>query len=175
MSNTLFDFEEYPGFADISEDGRYRYTLWRTVGVVDRLVNFILLNPSTADGKTDDPTVRRCIGYALAWGFGDLVITNLFALRSTDPAALSRAEDPIGPDNDVTLLDRAARASLVVCGWGFNARKVKGWGGRHAVVLRNLIDAGIRPHALKLTGTGDPGHPLYLSAALKPFPIGGPS
>jgi hypothetical protein len=80
-----------------------------------------MLNPSTADASQDDPTIRRCIGFARQWGCGRLVVLNLFAFRATDPADLKRAADPVGPENrawfDRTLVDDLV-GGPVVCGWG---------------------------------------------------------
>ena len=78
---------------------------------------FIMLNPSTADETANDPTIRRCIGFASLWGFRHLVIGNLFALRSTDPQALYTAPDPIGVDNDSHLsaiADEALTSALTM-------------------------------------------------------------
>jgi hypothetical protein len=87
----------FPGRASYDRTRRYRYTLHRRLaGGAGRLC-FCMLNPSTADARVDDPTVRRCVGYALAWGFAELECVNIFALRSTDPRALARADDPVGP------------------------------------------------------------------------------
>jgi hypothetical protein len=139
-------------------------------------VNFVMLNPSTADAVQDDPPVRRCVAFARAWGYGGLVITNLYALRATDPGALWRAADPVGPDNEEYLRRHATRAALVVCAWGTHGRPVRGGmgrvRGRGPVVLRRLESWGVAPRALRLTAAGQPAHPLYLPAGLKPVPIG---
>src|SRR4051812_26865304 len=106
--------------AVISACGRYRYLLTRQVGPGPRAATFIMLNPSTADATKDDPTIRRCIGFARQWGCGRLSVLNLFAFRATDPAAMKRADDPVGPENkdwfERILTD--AGEGRVVCGWG---------------------------------------------------------
>ena len=84
--------------AIFSGDRRYRYLLIRRVGTSQSRVLFIMLNPSAADEVRDDPTIRRCIGFARDWGFGLLEVVNLFALMSTNPKTLLDAEDPVGPD-----------------------------------------------------------------------------
>ena len=66
-----------------------------------------MLNPSRADEERNDATIRRCIGFAGDWDFGILEVVNLFALMSTDPAALLKAKDPVGPDNDAAISSRA--------------------------------------------------------------------
>ena len=110
VSQTLFDLPS-KNAAAFSPDRRYRYTLRRQWDDALPYCLFVMLNPSTADATQDDPTIRRCIGFTKAWGFGGLLVGNLFALRSTDPAALYHADDPVGPENDSclrTLRDEAA-------------------------------------------------------------------
>jgi hypothetical protein len=129
-------------------------------------VNFLLLNPSTADEFRDDPTIRRCTGYAADWGFGRLLVTNLFALRSTDPRALTRAGDPVGPANDHHITEAATGAHTVVAAWG-NAGAVR---GRADAVALRLAQARVGLHALKITRLGSPAHPLYLPRGIRPSP-----
>lgn len=162
--STLFNIEPSKS-AVLSPDGLYRYTLTRELSDDPRTVNFVMLNPSRADHEVDDPTATRCIGYARRWGFGRLVLTNLFALRSTDPKALRSASDRIGPDNDRHLVEQARGASLVVCAWGNDGALGERW--RRVVKL--LTEAGVTLHALKLTGQGRPSHPLYLPGDAVPF------
>lgn len=152
--------------ATFSACGRYRYRLVRTWDAGLPRVAFVMLNPSTADATQLDPTLRRCLGFARDWGFGSMVIGNLFALRSTDPQVLYRDADPVGPSNDQALQDIAVEAQLVVCGWGVHGT-LRGRGKTVAARLAQLR----APHALRLTRDGHPCHPLYLPAALKPMPI----
>jgi hypothetical protein len=91
--------------ARFSIDRRYRYALWRVWDHDENLYNFLLLNPSSADEATNDPTIERCERRARRWGFGGLIVTNLFALCATDPAGLHRITDPIGPENDAAILE----------------------------------------------------------------------
>lgn len=152
--------------AEISPDGRYRYILGRRWASGPR-ATFIMLNPSTADAEQDDPTIRRCIGFARSWGMGALQVVNLYALRSTDPSALWRAIDPIGPDNDNVLTAAAIvhTDAPLVAAWGANA---KPW--RVANVIR--LPGMERLQALGVTKDGHPRHPLYLPATstLRPWP-----
>lgn len=144
--------------------GAYRYALWRSWDDALPRVAFLLLNPSTADAERDDPTIRRCIAYARQWGFGSLHVVNLFAYRATNPRDLLAAPDPVGPDNDAHLLEATRAATLTVAGWGLHGRH----NGRAAAV-RSLLSA--RPlHTLALTASGEPRHPLYLPAVLRPTP-----
>jgi len=106
--------------AVISADGVYRYRLERrwTSGPT---VAWIMLNPSTADADTDDPTLRRISVFSRAWGFGRLIVANLYALRATDPAQLWTAPDAVGPDNDRHVAD-AVSCHEVIVAWGANAK-----------------------------------------------------
>lgn len=150
----------------ISPDGKYRYRLWRRWGP-GRLVVFVLVNPSTADGRVDDPTLRRCIAYAKAWGFDALEIINLFAWRDAKvknlPTDLTIA---IGPDNDRHIAEVTARAALVVAGWG----RLEKLPARLRPRARSVHSRLPEPHAIAITKAGHPAHPLFLAKALKPSP-----
>lgn len=150
--------------ATFSPCRKYRYTLWRhwSNSFVSRYAMFIGLNPSTADENKDDPTIRRCIGYAKDWGYTGLCMTNLFAFRATLPDNMKSAEDPIGPDNDQALINVAECAGVIVAAWGVHGSHL----GRDQEI-RKIIS---RLSYLKLTKEGFPGHPLYLPKKLKPVP-----
>ena len=143
--------------AVISKDGIYRYFLSRSWLGGEKTVAFIGLNPSTADEHLDDPTIRRCMGFAKLWGGKELWMVNLFAFRSTDPLALKAAFDPIGVENDNWLEAAINNADIVVAAWGnlgiLNHRA-------ETVLLRHQK----RFSALKITKSGMPGHPLYVPA-----------
>ena len=121
-----------------------------------------MLNPSTADAVRDDPTIRRCIGFARAWGYRRLVVTNIFALRATLPSALRGAADPVGPRNDRYILRAARDADRVVCAWGVHGAL----GNREAEVLALLRDLALEN--LGLTQGGYPRHPLYVAGLTVP-------
>ncbi|MGH9578876.1 MAG: DUF1643 domain-containing protein, partial [Terriglobales bacterium] len=111
-----------------------------------------------------DPTCSRARDFAERWGYGALVVTNVFAWRATDPVALRAACDPVGPENDRAILRAAREAAIVVCAWGNHGTHL----GRADVVVRLLGRARARLHALRVNGTGEPAHPLYLPGALRP-------
>jgi len=111
--------------------------------------------------------VRRCQGYARDWGYGGLLMTNLFAFRATDPQVMKAAPDPIGPDNDLYLRNTAKKAGLVVAAWGNHGA----FQGRSQEVVRMLKEAGAELRCLKMTGQGEPGHPLYLPKNLQPISL----
>lgn len=149
--------------AIVSSCLQYRYELRRVWDVSRPYLLFICLNPSTADGAVDDPTSRICINYARRWGYGGLLLGNLFAYRATDPAALYRTADPIGPENDDWLKKLQAEAAFVVCAWG----AMGAYQNRDEQVLAFLN----APHCLVRLKHGRPGHPLYKRADLQPIPL----
>lgn len=151
--------------ATISDDGLYRYQLWRRISSDPRRVLWIMLNPSTADADVDDPTIRRLIGYAKAWGFGRLDVVNLFAGRATEPADLWKMADPVGPENELYVLSRAKRAELVIGGWGAEPA-MSPW----VVHIIGKVQQWVTIHALATTKAGQPRHPLYLKGDLTPTP-----
>ena len=158
-----------------SDDRQYRYALLRCLDVGlfgegnDRDINFIMLNPSTADETLNDPTITRCIGFARRWQYTSLIVTNLFAFRATDPADMKRAADPVGPENDDYIRRIATNCAAVVLAWGVHGV----YQDRAASVLRLLNDAGVQPHCLGMTKAGHPKHPLYLHSTVQMQPYGG--
>ena len=145
--------------AVISEDEAYRYTLWRQWGPGAPMV-FVMLNPSTADATQDDPTIRRCIGFAKREGYGGIHVVNLFAYRATNPADLLRCPiDVVGPDNFAHLREAGRMARLggvCVAAWGSHAAATRLAVNNARMALRCSISC------LGLTKAGAPKHPLYL-------------
>lgn len=147
-------------------DGRvseYRYTLTRGPWLNgDGTVLFVMLNPSTADEHQDDPTIRRCVRFAQTWEFARLTVGNLYALHATDPRDLFRVDDPVGPRNDLALIELARGASEVIVAWGATQHPQP---PRASHVL-DLLEATFGPvRCLGLTpATGQPRHPLYTRA-----------
>lgn len=152
--------------ATVSRCGRYRYDLVRVWDAARPRCVFLMLNPSTADGADDDPTVRKCVGFADRAGCGALTIVNLFAFRATYPTDLFGAADPVGPDNDRVLLahcDVGAFLGPVVAAWGAAVEATRRPVIRdrpHAV--RRLLD-GVPLKCYGLTALRNPTHPLMLA------------
>lgn len=160
-------FQKIEFGADFSEDKLYRYALWRKWDLNGKFINFLMLNPSTADDIHNDPTVERCQRRAVQLGYGGLYVTNLFAYRSTDKSKLKRVIDPVGKSNDATIIDVAEKCDRVVCAWGTDGNFLN----RGTAVFWMLRSAGITTYALKLTKSGHPSHPLYLAYDLQPQPF----
>ncbi|MGR3323755.1 MAG: DUF1643 domain-containing protein [Pseudooceanicola sp.] len=144
--------------------GAYRYLLERAWDPAGRRIAFVMLNPSTADERRNDPTIERCERRARAMEFGAFRVVNLFAFRATRPADLRRAGAPEGPDNAAALADAAAWADLLLAAWGVHGGHM-GQGPRVAQALRAQ---GHALHHLGLTRDGHPRHPLYISYDILP-------
>lgn len=155
-----------PAGAKFSRCRRWRYLLWRCWDEAKPVANFLMLNPSTADQFKLDPSCTRARNYAERWGFGALVVTNIFGWRSTDPAALKIVDDPIGRGNDAAIVKAAKGAKLVVCAWGNHGLHAE----RAERVKALLKQQRIALHVLRMNGAGQPAHPLYLPSSLKPTP-----
>ena len=123
-----------------------------------------MLNPSTADAFQLDPTNRRCVGFAQAWGYGAIVTTNIFAFRSTNPAGLRTANDAVGPENNKMIVAAAKNADLVIAAWGTHGELQD----RNNAVRKMLGEVGVALHMLRLTKAGHPGHPLYVAGDILP-------
>ncbi|BAU41238.1 DUF1643 domain-containing protein [Leptolyngbya sp. O-77] len=152
-----------PSGAAFDPTGQYRYSLWRVWEFAAPRVAFVMLNPSTADAERNDPTIRRCMGLAKAWGFGGLEVVNLFAYRATRPQALKQAADPVGREGDRALVAAASRANQILLAWG-------NWGSlyeRDRAALALL--SGYPLHCLGLTQQQQPRHPLYVHKGAIPI------
>lgn len=149
--------------AKLSDDGLYRYWLIRDWDATKPRVCFVMLNPSTADASEDDPTIRRCIGFAKSWGYGSLVVVNVCAFRATDPKNLLIMEDAVGPDNDNWIRSAVLNSDKVICAWGTFPH----FTSQMKAVLKSIP----MPYYLKLSKDGRPCHPLYLRSTLTPIPF----
>jgi hypothetical protein len=184
--------------AVLSEDGMYRYELRRVWDETRPLCGWGMLNPSVADAKRDDPTVRRCTGFTRVWripeiapdGFGGYVVVNLYGLRASDPAELRGVRstsilvstlspaiyasvpwDPIGPENDLHIRSVAHEVAMFICAWGANPSV----GQRSQDVARILQqeNPSLKLMCLGTTKDGMPRHPLYVKADVPLIPYTG--
>lgn len=144
--------------ATLSPCKRYRYDLWRQWDTTKAHLLVVGLNPSTADATLDDPTIRRCIGFARLWGFGGLCMANLFAYRDTDPKRMKLAPEPVGPENDAILTDIASTAGMMLAAWGVHGSH----NDRDQAVLALLREQGDPVYCLGTTKCGQPRHPLFM-------------
>ena len=156
--------------AEVSDCRKYRYVLERIWDTSLLATVFIMLNPSTADAKKDDPTIRACVEFAKRWGTGGLTVVNLFAFRSTFPEGLNHVNDPFGPFNyrHVERVCKSADIDKVICAWGSKIPKKWDYVGTSMIdILENQMS--VKTYALKINDDGEPRHPLYIKRDTKPF------
>jgi hypothetical protein len=167
--------------ATFSDCGSYRYSLWRRWDYGSPAVLFVMLNPSTADGLADDPTIRRCIGFARRWGAGGVRVCNLYAWRATNPRDLP-ARDAVAEDaglaivnsNDSAILAAASDASRIIAAWGAHTGPLSTRRGQVMDLLtrRHVTTHARRVEALGVTKHGHPRHPLYVRGDVAPVSYG---
>lgn len=148
---------------------KYRYTLWREMGDLftannTEFIQFIGLNPSTADEVQDDPTIRRIMDFSKQFGFQNLCMTNIFGWRDTDPKEMKKQADPIGLEDNDWLLRVANSAKMIIVAWGNDGEHLKR-GQRVGDLLRQFSP---KVYCLGTNSDGSPKHPLYLSSSLRP-------
>lgn len=171
--------------AVLSPCGLYRYVLWQRLGPMwpapCRWLTWVMLNPSTADAKKDDPTIRKVRGFTERLGYDGFIVVNRYAWRATDPRELHRVQPgphdvelgaPMcanryihaaaeGPDNHAWVKLAVDSAEMVVCAWG--AR-----GGAYPHEFLQLLPRPL--HVLRLSeASRTPTHPLYLPHDLTPM------
>ena len=149
--------------AKFSPCRKYRYVLYRIWDKSKPLVMFIGLNPSKADETIDDPTTKRCINFAKSWGYGGIFVTNLFAYRTNSPSKMKSYDDPIGEENDKWIKIFSKKAEIIIAAWGNNGIYLN-----RARVIEKYIS---NLKCIKKNKSGEPSHPLYLKADLKPIPL----
>ena len=149
--------------AVFSDCRKYRYALWRMWIEHKPIAMIIGLNPSTAGHTRNDPTITRCISFARSWGYGGVCVTNLFGFRATSPTHLKAYHDPIGKENDAWVHEMAKEAIIKVAAWGNHGKFLN----RSLDILPSLNQL----HCIKMNKSGEPAHPLYLKAELKPVPM----
>lgn len=151
------------GAAQMSPCGVYRYYLMRNWDICKPTLCWIMLNPSTANDTANDATIRVCMGRARKLNYGNIVVVNLFALRSTNPRILYRNDTPISSASDPSrnaemILYAAGIAQKVICAWG----KHGAYMDRARLTLSALKAIGVQPYALRINKDGSPAHPLRI-------------
>jgi hypothetical protein len=145
---------------------KFRYKLWRVSDISKDSILWVLLNPSTADEKTLDPTLTRCWKYSTLWGYGEFRVINVFAYRATDPKKLFKLDDKyiVGVENNDSILKECCIASKIIVGWGNNICRFED----RLIELDQMLYP-LELYALNVTKRGQPSHPLYLRGDKKPF------
>lgn len=163
MIERSFQKGDAASVAIYSDCERYRYSLHRTWAPGDHVL-FVMLNPSTATERQNDPTVERCERRARALGFGAFTVCNIFAWRDTDPRKMRAATDPVGPGNDDAITSACQSADMIICAWGTHGTHMD-----RGPAVEALMRATARPlHHLGLTKHNHPKHPLYIAYTQQP-------
>lgn len=160
------DGDEVKRYAELSDCGSYRWWLRREWNAKGRRVCWVMLNPSKADATEDDATIRRCVGFARGWGAGGISVVNLFAFRSTDPAGLFTAADPVGPRCDQEASREIMAAPIVVAAWGRSGGALAKPRIAKFVELLKMQQREI--WCLGRTADGAPKHPVRLPGNTSP-------
>lgn len=145
--------------AVISDCGQYRYLLRRVWDFKKPRALLIMLNPSTADARQDDPTIRSCVRLLSGIGYGGFEVVNIFAFRATDPNDLAKQQDPIGECNDDIIKMAVKRCDVVVCAWG--AHQIAEDAGMR---ILNFLSGKPAIYCFSKTKHGSPKHPLYIKS-----------
>jgi hypothetical protein len=146
--------------AVLSDCGKYRYLLRRVWAREKPRALFVMLNPSTADASTDDPTIRSCVRLIAALGYGSIDVVNVFAYRATKPDELLLVDDPIGPRNMSIIESAISWCDPVILAWG--AWEPAREQGQH--VYRSVVSQRPLAYCFGETKNGAPRHPLYIKS-----------
>lgn len=146
--------------AVISECGNYRYLLRRTWDHSKPRALLVMLNPSTADARQDDATIRSCVRLLVGLGYGSMEVVNIFGYRATDPSELGVALDPIGPENERIVLAAIHRCDTVICAWGAHALAES----KSTFLLNRIRSCRPAAYCFGKTKHGAPRHPLYVKS-----------
>ncbi len=153
-----------PSIAVYSDCENYRYSLTRIWDEHAPRVLFVMLNPSTATEVQNDPTVERCERRARTLGYGAFCVCNIFAYRATDPKKMRAQSDPVGPENDVTIINATNWANDIVCAWGTHGAHLD-----RGAEVEKMLRAQSKPLThLGLSIAGHPKHPLYIGYKTQP-------
>ncbi len=156
--------------AIFSKCGRYRYVLTRNfMNAKPKTINFLMLNPSTADHRDNDRTITRCCKYSQRWGYGRMIVTNIFAFVETKKELMKKYHAPIGDKNNWYIKEVAKMSDFILCAWGTDGDHLD----RGHAVHHMLNELKLNPHCLEITKDGHPKHPLYCKGDLQPIPYEG--
>lgn len=165
LKGGLFEQEEWGALFSTDPKRKWRYALWRVWEPDKPLYIALMLNPSTADHLTNDPTVEGICSRARKGRYGGVIVINAFAYRATEPADMKKADNPIGEHNDLVISHVIAeKDSFLLCAWGIHITHQD----RGEQVQCLIRSNNARPHYLRLTGSGEPGHPLYIPRNIAP-------
>lgn len=174
---TLAHPNHFDGGATLSSCGRHRFLLSRRIPDPPTgstlVVGWIMFNPSTANADTDDPTIRKCMGFSARAGAFELVVANLFSWRAPNPKEVLAHLDDACPSENLDAIDYVLRGSdIIVCAWGRLA--APGWAHVRvrSVLRRAEAERALdKLYVIDLSKDGHPVHPLMQGYAkgLRPW------
>lgn len=149
--------------AIISTCGLYRHRLDRFVGGTGPVIAYFGVNPSTADHRIDDHTVRKWTGFTKKLGGSRFIVGNLFDYRATEVEDLKRVSDPSGGlDHDRYIRQIIEEADILMPCWGNRGKLPKSLQPACDNLMAQLKGSGKRILTFGMTKGGDPRHPLTL-------------
>ena len=142
--------------ASFSKNKLHRFSLFRIWDCELPKVLFIMFNPSEANQKKDDPTIRRVIDFSIRWGFGGVYVGNIFSYISKNPKNIKIENPYFNRKNIKSIVKMEKDSSKTILAWGNNTNAPK-W-------IKKVIKD---PNYIELSVNGIPKHPLYLKKQLK--------
>jgi len=177
----------YQNTVVFSRDMKYRYLLQWEWDPTSAPLIVVMLNPSTADHLTMDPTIRRVVALAKRHGFGSVIVVNIAAFRATDPKDLVAQHKlaTTAPDADVPNIwgsenweflmgafevapELRMGSKPILVGWG--AHEIVDETGAGPMLTGSMMANKITPFCLGKTKSGAPKHPLYIANSVDPEP-----
>jgi hypothetical protein len=149
--------------AVISDCGLYRLRLDRDLEIPGKTAMLCAVNPSKADGKIDDATIRKDVGFSARLGIGRFIKVNKFALRATDVKELRTALDPVGPENDAYIRQAMREAEIHIACWGPLSKLPPNLRSRWRRVAEIAREEGVTLMCWGTAQDGHPRHPLMLA------------
>ena len=141
--------------AEFSIDKKERYSLKREWDKSKNKILYIMLNPSLADDKNDDPTIRRLISFTKKYNYGGFLVGNIFTTITPNPKEIDKSKG-ISDKNFEKLLKLINEVDQIVYAWGDNIEEPQ--------LLKELV---LNPKCFGKNLNGSPKHPLYLPSETK--------
>jgi hypothetical protein len=136
--------------AEFSIDKKERYSLKREWDKSKNKILYIMLNPSFADDKNDDPTIRRLINFTKKFNSGGFLVGNIFTTITPNPKELDKSKG-MSDKNFEELIKLINKVDQIVYAWGSSIEEPK--------LLKKLV---LNPKCFGKNLNGTPKHPLYL-------------
>ena len=141
--------------AEFSIDKKERYSLKREWDKSKNKILYIMLNPSFADDKDDDPTIRRLINFTKKFNSGGFLVGNIFTTITPNPKELDKSKG-MSDKNFEELIKLINKVDQIVYAWGSSIEEPQ--------LLKKLV---LNPKCFGKNLNGTPKHPLYVPSQTK--------